>query len=174
MKLLHVLRVELIPQSEIGGKNLDPHQVVPGHACLGKYSGEVLEEKIQFLFHLRRSYAGCGIDPDAPGDVERIVDENGIAERQIGGAVRKIDAATRNDWVRGGIRLKTEVYRYYGHLCQSGRPLYTLLATVSSDKATNLQRTRIEPIQPWPTFVMKAGHKSGLYGHPKLKGEATR
>lgn len=155
MKLLHVLRVELIPQSEIGRKNLHPQEVVPGHACLGKHSGEALEEKIQFPFHPRRSYAGYGIDPNPPGDVERIVHENGVAKRKICGAIRKVNAATPTiGWRR--------------HKTQRPKSTATMGFCVNRDglcilcvgnrfvgQGYQLQRTRIEPIQPWPTFVMK-------------------
>src|SRR5215472_13998758 len=89
-----VFGVEVLPESQVGGEDLDPDEVVPGHAGGGEDGGESGKQEFKFAVDFGRSDAGSGIDADASGEIKRVSDQDGIAERQAGTAAGKVDEPT--------------------------------------------------------------------------------
>jgi hypothetical protein len=94
-KMFHVLGIKLIPECQISAKYLDPHKIVPPHACFSEDGRKIAEEKLDFPFHLGRSVPGGRINTNTSRNVERVVDEDGVTERQVGRTICEIDYATR-------------------------------------------------------------------------------
>jgi len=88
-----VNRVELIVERQVGTEDLDGDKIVHSHARCGERGFDAVQEYVNLLLHVVGQFAGLGVVSDAPGNIQRIADQNGVAVRRLRGMGWKIDDA---------------------------------------------------------------------------------
>ena len=87
--------VELVVERQVRAEHLHRDQVVHRHLSCGERLLHSVKHEPNLLFDICRRFAGCRIDSEFAGEIQRVADEHAVAERQ------RIFAIGQNDVTRG-------------------------------------------------------------------------